>query len=115
MWYDVLDTSTARGSLSTHILIPPLQIHFDFKGTSLETYLTGGFVKMPPSRLETHKPMGEVLYFYVEDLEAALDRVHQAGGQVVSGRDKVDEFGWAAGFIDTEGNRHGVYTNNPAK
>ena len=46
------------------------------------------------------------------DLSDALSRVEQAGGKVTMPKTGIGENGFMAFFIDTEGNRMGMHSNN---
>jgi predicted enzyme related to lactoylglutathione lyase len=53
---------------------------------------------------------GPVVNISVDDIDATLEQVVAAGGQVIQPRSEVEEFGLAmALFADTEGNVLGVY------
>jgi uncharacterized protein len=53
---------------------------------------------------------GLVVYFDVDDVQAATDRVRELGGQVTTERTPIPEIGWFAHCVDTEGNPFGVFT-----
>lgn len=69
--------------------------------------------------LMSYKPLqpgatGTVVYLAVSDtLNAALNRVTQAGGEVALGRTELPgDIGYYAHIIDTEGNRVGLHAAN---
>jgi predicted enzyme related to lactoylglutathione lyase len=47
-----------------------------------------------------------------EDLSKVLNRVEKAGGEVVMPKTDTGKNGFVAQFIDTEGNRVGLYSTN---
>ena len=47
-----------------------------------------------------------------EDLQVALDRVEDAGGKILQQKEQIDEFGYIAMIVDTEGNRIGLHSPN---
>ena len=51
---------------------------------------------------------GLVVYFSVDDLDAALDRVQALGGSAGE-KGPVPEVGWYAHCVDTEGNAFGLF------
>jgi len=52
-----------------------------------------------------------VLHIEVDDIEAALAKIDEAGGKTVSGKTKIsDEFGYYAVFLDNVGNRLGLWS-----
>jgi predicted enzyme related to lactoylglutathione lyase len=63
-----------------------------------------------------HKPSAEGAVIYLNanpDLSEALAKVEAAGGQVVMPKTFIDgDVGNMAFFIDTEGNRVGMHSNN---
>jgi uncharacterized protein len=65
---------------------------------------------------DMHKPSADGAVIYLNgnpDLTAALDKVEAAGGQVVMPKTHIDEqTGYMAFFIDSEGNKVGLHSNN---
>ena len=55
---------------------------------------------------------GLVVYFPVEDIDAALDRVRELGGSVDGDKMPVPGMGWFAPVRDTEGNRFSFWQND---
>ena len=55
---------------------------------------------------------GSTVYFSCENISNELRRIEDAGGQIVIPRTDIGEFGFFAQFIDTEGNRVGLHSNN---
>jgi predicted enzyme related to lactoylglutathione lyase len=56
---------------------------------------------------------GSVVYLNGgEDLQVVLDRVSEAGGTPLSGKIDLGDNGFAAYFLDTEGNRVGLHSMN---
>lgn len=53
---------------------------------------------------------GTMVYFYVDDIEAALDRVVEKGGRVLNPKMSIGEYGFVAHFEDCEGNRVALHT-----
>ena len=45
-----------------------------------------------------------------DDLQAVLDKVADAGGQVLQEKEEIGEFGYIAMLLDCEGNRIGLHT-----
>ena len=54
---------------------------------------------------------GTIIYFECEDVATESSRVEAAGGQVVLPKMSIGEFGFIAMFIDTEGNKIGMHSN----
>jgi len=52
-----------------------------------------------------------VITIQVDDIDAALKTVEDAGGNVVRGREPVGDMGFSAYFLDTEGNTLGLWEN----
>jgi predicted enzyme related to lactoylglutathione lyase len=49
----------------------------------------------------------------VDSIEDAIARVEAEGGRVVQGKTPVPSMGWFATCEDTEGNKFGLFTNDP--
>ena len=71
----------------------------------------GAIVKSP---FHTPNADGCVLYLNGNpDLSAVLDRVHSHGGTIVMPKTKIaDDIGFMAMFMDTEGNRIALHSQN---
>ena len=54
---------------------------------------------------------GVVIYFTAPDLDATLVRANEKGGQVVTGRTDIGEYGFYALVRDTEGNVIGLHAH----
>ena len=52
-------------------------------------------------------------YIEVDDIDAALDAIRAAGGTALTGPMPIPTVGWSAVFLDTEGNRVGVFQPDP--
>jgi uncharacterized protein len=50
----------------------------------------------------------------VDDVDAALAAVERAGGRRLSERMPIPGVGWSASFADTEGNRIGLFQDDPS-
>jgi predicted enzyme related to lactoylglutathione lyase len=62
-----------------------------------------------------YKPASEgvVVYLYGgDDLEQVVRKIESNGGRVIQGKTEIPEMGFYAFFIDTEGNRLGLYSSN---
>ena len=53
---------------------------------------------------------GTVVYFHVDDVDAALARVTSAGGKVLTPKTPIGEHGFTAHFEDSEGNRVALHS-----
>jgi uncharacterized protein len=65
---------------------------------------------------EMHKPSADGSVIYLNgnpNLQQVLDKVESGGGKVVMPKTKInDEVGFMAFFIDTEGNKMGLHSQN---
>jgi predicted enzyme related to lactoylglutathione lyase len=52
---------------------------------------------------------GPIVVIDVDDIDAALAKVEELGGQTLLGRQAVGEMGWTAYFKDVEGNSMGLW------
>jgi len=68
---------------------------------------TGSLVKG-----ESYAPAaaGTVVYFSVDEIEGALERVLRNGGRVLLPKTSIGEYGFIAHFEDCEGNRAALHT-----
>ncbi len=56
---------------------------------------------------------GALVYFYSEDVQNELDSVVAAGGKIYQPKTQISpEHGYMGVFIDTEGNRVALHSNN---
>jgi uncharacterized protein len=53
---------------------------------------------------------GTLIYFHCDDVANEAHQVAQAGGQVIMPKVSLGDFGFMALFLDTEGNRVGLYS-----
>lgn len=67
----------------------------------------GSLVNSDDSKPSTE---GTLVYFSSEDLTNELDRVEDAGGEVIFPKTNIGEFGFFAHIIDTEGNKIGLHS-----
>ncbi len=71
--------------------------------------LGGGFDAGPDA--EPPSDEGPILHIEVDDIDAALAKIKEAGGKILAGRTKIsDEFGYYALFLDNVGNRLGLWS-----
>ena len=71
----------------------------------------GGGVDAGP-KAEAPSDKGPVLHIEVDDIDATLAKINEAGGQTVIAKTKIsDEFGSYALFLDNVGNRFGLWSN----
>jgi uncharacterized protein len=54
---------------------------------------------------------GLMIYFSCEDVAVELGRAEAAGGQVVTPKTSLGEFGFMGSFLDSEGNLISVHSN----
>lgn len=61
--------------------------------------------------LSKRSPESPVLMFYisVDDIDAALDAIEASGGRRLTERMPIPTVGWSAHFLDSEGNRVGLF------
>lgn len=77
-----------------------------FPGSDRNPGSTGALV-----RADDYRPShdGALVYLHVDDIDATLARVPEAGGRILSPRRNVGEHGVIAHVEDTEGNRIGIH------
>lgn len=57
---------------------------------------------------------GLMFYIAVDDIAAALDAIGAAGGSALTEPVPIPGVGWSAHFADSEGNRVGVFQDDPS-
>ena len=70
-------------------------------------YINGGMLRRESPN------EGPIMVIDVDDIDAALARIEELGGQTLLGRQAVGEMGWAAYFKDVEGNSMGLWQSAP--
>lgn len=68
----------------------------------------GGTLMQCDSYVPSHE--GTLVYFPVEDIEATLAKVDDAGGKTLRPKFDIGEYGFVGIFEDSEGNRVGLHT-----
>ena len=63
------------------------------------------------SKDNTPSTDGTIVYFNCQDVAVEGGRVEAAGGQLLFPKLSIGEFGFISQFIDTEGNRIGLHSN----
>lgn len=58
-------------------------------------------------------PEGILVYFAVDDVDAAMARVKDVGGSLVTDKMPIPTIGWSAHVRDTEGNLIGLFQEDP--
>ena len=53
---------------------------------------------------------GSLVYFSVDDINAALQKVEEKGGKILNPKNSIGEFGFVAHFEDSEGNRVALHS-----
>lgn len=79
------------------------------QGPTEPGYIGGGMM----SRDDSPSP-GPILVVDVEDIDQALERIGELGGETVMGRTEVGDMGFSAYFRDTEGNLMGLWETRRA-
>ncbi len=51
-----------------------------------------------------------IAYIQVQDITATCERIKHDGGQILVGKKEITGGGWFAHFVDTEGNKLGLFT-----
>ena len=62
----------------------------------------------------TEAPEGVIVYVGVDDIDDALTAVRSAGGQPLTEKMPIPNFGWSAHVRDTEGNLIGLFQQDPS-
>jgi len=78
-----------------------------FPSTPGSTGTSGMLVQAEESVPSAH---GVMIYFTEPDIDGALTRVEEAGGEVVVPLTSIGPYGWVGIFTDSEGNRIGLHS-----
>jgi len=78
-------------------------------GSSDKPGSSGCLVKSSENKPSTD---GTIIYFACKDCAVEAGRVEEAGGKLIVPKTDIGEFGFFAQFIDTEGNRLGIHSQN---
>jgi predicted enzyme related to lactoylglutathione lyase len=82
-----------------------------FPSENMNGKVSGGLVQSP-----NHKPSTEGAVIYLNgnpDLNGALGKIEGAGGKVIMSKTHISpEVGYMAFFIDSEGNKVALHSNN---
>ncbi len=70
---------------------------------------SGCLVQSPDSKPSTD---GTIIYFACKDVAIEAGKAEEAGGKLIIQKTDIGEFGFFAQFIDTEGNRIGLHSQN---
>ena len=112
-WFEIPVTDMARAkAFYEHVLnvklqpmnFGPLEMAF-FPTRQGTTGAAGALMKgeaFQPSQ------QGVQIYFTTLDIDGALQRVQEQGGKVVLPKTRIGPFGFVASFVDSEGNRIGL-------
>ena len=118
-WFEIPVTDMARAK---HFYQIAFGIHMDememggmemagFPGEPGNGKVAGALVKS-----ENHKPSTDGITIYLNanpDMSDVLKRIESEGGQIIMGKTQITpEIGYMAFFIDSEGNRIGLHSQN---
>jgi len=81
-----------------------------FPNKSKEYGVSGSLIQQ-----ESYLPSqeGTLVYFMSKDINTEIDRVEAAGGKIYQEKTKIsDEYGFMGVFIDSEGNRVALHSQN---
>ncbi|MFZ4506986.1 MAG: VOC family protein [Fimbriimonas sp.] len=74
----------------------------------------GGHIQGPSEDDNKPSSSGTIVYLDAEGkLDASIERVEGAGGKILLPKMKIDEEGYIALVLDTEGNKVGLHAMNP--
>lgn len=115
-WFEIPATNIERATkFYSHVLSAPLQV-LDLGGVKMTFFpfddsgnISGSLVEH-----EEYVPSHHATLVYLNanpDLTAMLNRVEEAGGKVLRGKNQISpEYGYMALFEDTEGNRIALHS-----
>lgn len=116
-WFEIPMTEVARAKAFYEQVFDIKMEEFEMAGMAMVMFPStpgAGNVNGALVKSEYHQPSttGALLYLNANpDLSAVLDRVEAAGGQVNMPKTLIDaETGYMAFFLDSEGNRIGLHS-----
>jgi predicted enzyme related to lactoylglutathione lyase len=59
-------------------------------------------------------PEGVTVYVSVDDIDASMQKIKEAGGTLLTGKMPIPTMGWSAQFRDSEGNLIGMFQHDPS-
>jgi predicted enzyme related to lactoylglutathione lyase len=117
-WFEIPVTNYERAKkfyntiLDVEIMdyhMPEKKMKYGIFSYDMENNGVGGAI----AQMEEMKPSADGSTVYLnggDDLNVALSRVVAAGGQIIMPKTDIDENGFIAQFIDTEGNRVALHS-----
>lgn len=115
IWFEISVTDMARAikfyeAAFAIKLGPPT----DMNGVNLSFFpmeaggrgIGGALIKCPPI---TGSHLGTTIYFSVKSVDAAIESIKKAGGDICLPKKDIGQYGFIAQFKDTEGNRVGIH------
>lgn len=78
-----------------------------FNGNPEAPNALGALVKSEENRPSED---GTIIYFQCENLATEESRIEAAGGRITKPKESIGEFGFIGQFIDTEGNKIGLHS-----
>jgi uncharacterized protein len=115
-WFEIAATDLERAK-TFYEAVFGVQCNFvDMPGSPM--YMMGSDMAAPGAagaivKSENNTPSmdGNMIYFNCEDVAVEASKVEPAGGKLLFPKESIGEFGFIAQFIDTEGNRIGLHSN----
>lgn len=115
-WFEIAATDLERAK-TFYEKVFKIECNFvDMPGSPM--YMMGSAMDIPGAggaivKSENNTPStdGNMIYFTCEDVAVEASRVESAGGKLLFPKESIGEFGFIAQFIDTEGNRIGLHSN----
>ncbi len=119
-WFEIPVADTARAKAFYEDILDVALNTVDMAGMEMTMFPSGadggGKVGGALVKSDYHSPsmVGTMVYLNANpDIQQVIDRVEDAGGEVIMPRTLIDEqTGYMAFFQDTEGNRVGLHASN---
>ena len=116
-WFEIPATDIARATKFYESIFEISMAQMEMNGMQMAFFpyeMGSGKAAGGLAKSDWHKPSTEGSIIYLNgnpDLQAVLDRVESAGGQVVMPKTAIgDDIGFMAFFIDSEGNRMALHS-----
>lgn len=115
-WFEIAATDLERAKKFYSTVFNINLEYVDFPGSPMYTMgvgmeAAGAGGALVQSSNNTPSNDGTIIYFSCDDLSVEADRVEAAGGKLLFPKMSIGDYGFIAQFIDTEGNRVGLFSS----
>jgi uncharacterized protein len=115
-WFEIAATDLERAKVFYSKVFDHEMQFIDMPGAPMYMMMAGDDAPgsggaLVQSENNTPSSDGSIIYFSCEDVAIEAAKIEPAGGTLIMPKESIGEFGFIAMFIDTEGNRIGLHSN----